>query len=56
MYALYHDHIGCMACGAMVTDWQYIEGEWYDFQPSGTTQGALYHTDDNGVQKVWELE
>lgn len=40
--------------GKMLTDWQQIEGKWYYFQPKGDLEGAMYISDSNGVQRIWE--
>lgn len=38
--------------GKMLTDWQAINGNWYYFQPSGDLAGAMYVSDENGVQNI----
>ena len=40
--------------GAMATDWQKISEKWYYFQPSGDLAGAMYVSDNAGVQTIWE--
>lgn len=41
--------------GVMASDWKQIGNEWYYFQPSGSLEGALYRSDANGVQSIWNL-
>ena len=41
--------------GVMATDWKEIGGKWYYFHPTRGAQyeGALYRSDDQGVQDIW---
>ena len=42
--------------GYMLTGWRQIDGNWYFFETtSGPDEGALYRTDNNGVQTPWTL-
>lgn len=41
--------------GIMVAGWQCIDGEWWYFEPTGSYQGALYHTDSRGAQSKWRV-
>lgn len=44
------------ADGFMVTGWRQIDGNWYFFETTpGPDEGALYRTDNNGVQTPWTL-
>lgn len=38
--------------GKMLYDWQNINGNWYYFQPSGDLQGAMYVSNNSGVQNI----
>lgn len=42
--------------GYMLTGWQIIDGNWYFFETTkGSEEGALYRTNDKGVQAPWRL-
>lgn len=41
--------------GSMAHGWQYINKAWYYLEGSGNFKGALWHTDQYGVQKRWIL-
>lgn len=41
--------------GVMLTGWQLIDEKWYYFEPTGPLEGALYRSDENGAQSIWEL-
>lgn len=38
--------------GAMLKDWQQIDGKWYYFQPTGDLAGAMYVSNADGVQEI----
>ena len=42
--------------GYMLTGWQYISNHWYFFETTrNADEGALYRSDENGIQTVWTL-
>ena len=44
--------------GRMAKEWRLIDGRWYYFQPESgagiNLAGALYVSDENGAQSIWE--
>ena len=40
--------------GKMFVDWHRVGGKWYYFQPNGDLAGAMYISDSNGAQRIWE--
>lgn len=39
--------------GKMLKGWFQVKGDWYYGQPDGPLEGALYHTNEKGVQSIW---
>ena len=56
-YTMNHHRYYFDAKGRMKKDWFEVDGAWYYGQPSGTLEGALYHTvDQNGRQEIMYIE
>ena len=42
--------------GKMDTGWFMVGDDWYYAQPYGGLEGAIYRTDDEGKQTIWEIK
>lgn len=56
-YTMNHHRYYFDSKGKMKKDWFEVNGAWYYGQPSGTLEGALYHSvDQNGRQEIMYIE